>query len=156
MSSVTLHATCVRWVTDVWTQSLSVSVWVGCTHKATLALWPFSDLLHVPICFHSYITESRHSLLVPKNVYRSDEMWIQLKPSSFFPCRYLVVHVSPTITHRAPCSAGGMYTYYGVLPGALKGLFATLQSLPQCHAAFGMVPHVLALVGQSPVCRRRT
>jgi hypothetical protein len=42
-----------------------------------------------------------------------------------------------------------------MLPGATKGSFATVQSPPQCHAAFGTMPHNLALVDQSPVCGLR-
>jgi hypothetical protein len=52
--------------------------------------------------------------------------------------------------------AGGRHTYDGVLPGAREGSLATLLSPPQCHAAFGTMPHTLASVDQSPVCRPRT
>jgi hypothetical protein len=41
---------------------------------------------------------------------------------------------------------GGRHTYDRVLPGALKGSFATLLSPPQCRAAFGMMPHTLGSV----------
>jgi hypothetical protein len=46
--------------------------------------------------------------------------------------RFLVVHISPTRTGELKQSppaepyAGGRHTYDGVLPGAPKGLFATL------------------------------
>jgi len=32
-----------------------------------------------------------------------------------------------------------------------KGIVMTLLSVPQCHAAFGMIPSTLALVDQSPI-----
>jgi hypothetical protein len=43
-----------------------------------------------------------------------------------------------------------------VLPSALKEPFVTLLSPSQCHTAFGMMPHTLALVDYSPVCHPRT
>jgi hypothetical protein len=52
--------------------------------------------------------------------------------------------------------AGVRHAYGGVLPGVLKGSFATLLSPPQCHAAFGTMPHTLATKDQSPVWRPRT
>ena len=45
----------------------------------------------------------------------------------------------------------GRPTYNGVLPGSPEGLFTTLQSLLQCHAAFSMIPFTLAWVDQNPV-----
>ena len=42
-------------------------------------------------------------------------------------------------------------TYNGVRPGSPRGSFTTLQSLPQCHAAFSTVPSILAWVDQSPI-----
>jgi hypothetical protein len=42
-----------------------------------------------------------------------------------------------------------MHTYDGVLPGVTKGY---LLSPPQCHAAFGTMPHTLASVDRSHVC----
>ena len=45
----------------------------------------------------------------------------------------------------------GRPTYNGVWPVSPRGLFMTLQSLPQCHAAFSMIPSTLAWVDQSPV-----
>jgi hypothetical protein len=72
---------------------------------------------------------------------------------------FLVVPISPTRTgelnshhQQSPMRV----TYDGVLPGAPKGPFVTLLSPPQCHAAFGTMPHTLASVDQSPVCRPRT
>jgi len=47
--------------------------------------------------------------------------------------------------------ADGKPTYNGVRPGAPRGSLMTLQSLPQCHAAFGTIPSTLAWVDQSPV-----
>jgi len=44
----------------------------------------------------------------------------------------------------------GRPTYHGVRPGSPKGSFTKLQSLPQCHAAFSMIPSTLAWVDQSP------
>jgi len=45
----------------------------------------------------------------------------------------------------------GRPTYNGVRPGSPWGSFKTLQSLPQCHAAFSTIPSTLAWVDQSPV-----
>jgi len=46
-------------------------------------------------------------------------------------------------------------TYNGVPPGSPRGSFiTTLQSLPQCHAAFSTIPSTLAWVDQSPVSQR--
>jgi hypothetical protein len=42
-------------------------------------------------------------------------------------------------------------TYNVVRPGSPRHLFMTLQSLPQCHAPFSMIPSTLAWVDQSPV-----
>ena len=42
-------------------------------------------------------------------------------------------------------------TYNGVQSGSPRGSFATLQSLPQCHAAFSTIPSTLAWVAQSPL-----
>jgi hypothetical protein len=99
-----------------------------------------------------------------KNVYLSDECWIHLKPLPCFSFRFFVVHISP-ITIRelnsdhqqSPMRVGccPYCPYCGVLPGALKGSFVTLISPPQCYAAFGTMPHILASVDQSPVCRPR-
>jgi hypothetical protein len=54
--------------------------------------------------------------------------------------------------HLTEPHTGGRYWYDGVLPGALKGSVVTLLSPPQCLTALGMIPHILALVDQSPVC----
>jgi hypothetical protein len=134
---------------------------------------PFSDLFCVPICFIppvvpylwqstvSYIMESKHRRLVSWK--RLPKRWNLNSAKSlrdFWPCRFLMVHISRTrtgelvTTSRVPW--GGGHTHDGVLPGALKGSFATLLSPPQCHAAFGTMPHTLAAVDQSPVCRLRT
>jgi hypothetical protein len=76
-------------------------------------------------------------------VYLSDEIWIQLKPSQFiFSCRFLVVHISPTITwelnshhQQSPMRVEGIQT----TRGASKRLFATLISTPHdvSHRSFG-------------------
>ena len=49
----------------------------------------------------------------------------------------------------------GRHTYKGVRPGSPRGSFTTLQSLPQCQAAFSAIPSTLAWADQSPVsvCR---
>jgi hypothetical protein len=143
----------------------------GVDDKAAHAPRPSSDLLCIPIGFippvvpyHwqstvSYTMESHHSRLVPKKVNLSDEIWIQLKPSSFFPlCRFLVVHINSTRTgelqspQQSPMSAEGIYATGCLLPCAPKGSFATLLPPPQCHAAFG----TFASVDQNPLCRPRT
>jgi len=49
----------------------------------------------------------------------------------------------PHVDGRPTCS--------GVWPGSPRGSFATLQSLPQCHAALSAIPSTLAWVDQSPV-----
>jgi hypothetical protein len=48
----------------------------------------------------------------------------------------------------------GRPRYNGVQPGAPRGSFMTLQSLPQCHVAFSTIPSTLAWVVQSPVSQR--
>jgi hypothetical protein len=45
-------------------------------------------------------------------------------------------------------------TYNGMRSGSPRGSFMTLQSLPQCHAAFSMIPSTLAWVDQSPVSQQ--
>jgi len=50
--------------------------------------------------------------------------------------------------------ADGRPTYNGVRPGSPGGSFMTLLSLPQCHAAFGMIPSTWTCVDQSPVNQR--
>jgi hypothetical protein len=66
-----------------------------------------------------YLTQRNFILVswVHKNFYLSDEIWNQLKPSSFFPSRFLVVHISPTRTgelnshlQQSPMSVKGLYT----------------------------------------------
>ena len=47
----------------------------------------------------------------------------------------------------------GRPIYNGRRPGFPRGSFKTLQSLPQCHAAFSTIPSTLAWVDQSPVSR---
>ena len=44
----------------------------------------------------------------------------------------------------------GRPTCNGVRPGSPRGLFKTLQSLPQFHAAFSTIPSTLAWVDRSP------
>jgi len=46
----------------------------------------------------------------------------------------------------------GRPTYSGVQTGSLRGLFTTLQSLPQCHAAFSTIPSALAWVDLAGMC----
>ena len=48
----------------------------------------------------------------------------------------------------------GRPTYNGVRPGFPKGSLTTLQSLPQCHAAFCTIPSTLAWVDHSTVSQR--
>jgi hypothetical protein len=88
---------------------------------------------------------------------------VLLMSLQFFFCRFFVVHVSPSVTRelKSPAAephAGGRHThtYDRVLPGAPKGPFVTLLSPPQCYADFVTMPHTLASVDQSPVCRPRT
>jgi len=53
-----------------------------------------------------------------------------------------------------PCTephVDGRPTYNGVRAGSLTRSFTTLQSLPQCHAAFSTIPSTLAWIDQSPV-----
>jgi hypothetical protein len=52
--------------------------------------------------------------------------------------------------------AGVRHTYDGVLRDVPKVYLTTLLSPPQCHAAFGTMPHTLASVDQSPVRRPST
>jgi len=47
--------------------------------------------------------------------------------------------------------ADGWPTYSGVQPGSPRQLLMTLLSLPQCHAALGMIPSFLAAVDQNTV-----
>ena len=77
-------------------------------------------------------------------------------------CNKIIAVGTPAIRHRhvkrgkhlvtvhgAPARRKA-YTQWGVawFP---KGIFTTLQSLPQCHAAFGTIPSTLAWVDQSPI-----
>ena len=48
----------------------------------------------------------------------------------------------------------GRLTYHGVRPVSRRGLFMSLLSLPQCHAAFSTIPSILAWIDQSPVSLR--
>jgi hypothetical protein len=57
----------------------------------------------------------------------------------------------PTESHM-----DGRHCHDKVLPGAPKGLLATLLSLPQCNVALGTIPHILASIDQSPVCCPKT
>jgi len=50
--------------------------------------------------------------------------------------------------------ADGRPTYNMELPGSTRGLFTTLLSLPQCHAAYITISSTLAWVHQSPVSQR--
>ena len=45
-------------------------------------------------------------------------------------------------------------TYSGVQPGSPRGSLLTLLSLPQCHAALGTIPCILAWVDQCPISHR--
>ena len=51
-------------------------------------------------------------------------------------------------------NADGRPAYNGVRPGSRRESSETLQSLPQCHAAFSTIPSTLAWVDQSPVSKR--
>ena len=42
-------------------------------------------------------------------------------------------------------------TYNGVRPGSPRGMLMTLLSLPQCHAALGMILSTLACVDRTPL-----
>jgi len=46
--------------------------------------------------------------------------------------------------HKVTVHGDGMPTYSGVRPGSPRGSLTTLLSLPQCHAAFSMIPSTLA------------
>ena len=48
----------------------------------------------------------------------------------------------------------GRPAYSGVRPGSPRGSFRTLQSQPQCHAAFSTRPSTLDWVDQNPVSQR--
>jgi hypothetical protein len=54
--------------------------------------------------------------------------------------------------HRAAC--GRKVYIQWVQPGAPRGLFMALLSLPQCHAAFITIPSTLACAHKSPVSLR--
>ena len=49
---------------------------------------------------------------------------------------------------------GGGWGGVGGRPGSAKGSLKKLLSVPQCHAALGMIPSTLAWVDQSPVKQR--
>ena len=59
------------------------------------------------------------------------------------------IRLPSTVPH-----ADGRPTYNGMRPGSPRGSFMTLQSLPQCHAAFGAIPSALAWVDQGLVSQR--
>jgi hypothetical protein len=73
-------------------------------------------------------------------------------------CGPYLYHNIQTFKQSPPAEPheGGRHTDDGVLPGALKGSFATLLSPPQCYAAFDTMPHTSSAVKQSPVCRPKT
>jgi hypothetical protein len=85
---------------------------MGWAYKATHAPRPFSDILCtlmyvippvVPYLWQSiapYITETHCFHWFHTNVYLNDEIWIQITPLQFVPCKFLVVHVSPTRTRE--------------------------------------------------------
>jgi hypothetical protein len=77
----------------------------------------------------------------------------------YFSCRVLVVHINSTrarelISHRpeSPMRLKVKHTT-GCCP--VPRMFFLL-SPPQCHEAFGTMPHTLTSVDQNPVCRPRT
>jgi hypothetical protein len=55
------------------------------------------------------------------------------------------------VYHPRSPNVDGRPTYNEVRPGSPRGLFMTLLSIPQCHAAFRMIPSTLAWVDQSPI-----
>jgi hypothetical protein len=161
---------CLQCFRTIWTM-YHYPYDLGWVHKVTHALQPFSDLLYVPICFIqtvvsypwqntvlSYMTECHDSPLVPWKCLPKQRNLNSAVPFTIFSCGFLVVHVSPTRTGElnSHCQQSLMQVNAGVLPSAPIGLFATLLLPPQWHAAFGMMPHTLASVDQSPVCRPRT
>jgi hypothetical protein len=107
---------------------VSVSVRVRWAHKSTHAPRPFYELLRVYICFITPIVPYLCQVRLYQNGFPSytlgsikcsliNEIWIQLKSSPFFPCTFLVVHISLTRTwelnghHReSPMRVEGMHT----------------------------------------------
>jgi hypothetical protein len=114
---------------------------------------------HVLYSSSSPVPPTMYSTL-HKNVYLSNDIWIQLK-RSFFPCRFLVIHISSTRTgklnshhQQSPMPVECIHTT-GCCPVPRRDHLRHCYP-PQCHAAFGTMPHILASVNHSPVCRPRT
>jgi hypothetical protein len=81
-----------------------------------------------------------------KNVYLSDEIWISLTRTGELNSHH----------QQSPMGVVGIHTM-GCCPVPRRDhLFTTLLSPPQCHVAFGTMPHTLATVEQRPVCCPRT
>jgi len=71
------------------------------------------------------------------------------------PPKWALLHMGKNI--RSPSTdphADGRPTHNGVWPSSPGGSLTTLLSLPQCHAALGMIPSTLAWVDQSPISQR--
>jgi hypothetical protein len=90
--------------------------------------------------------------------WRACLAWLRLMAFATFSCRFIVVHVSPTTswelkvtTHRSSCRWKAYIRHCATR--CLEGIVCTLVSPPQCHAAFGTIPHTLALEGCSHVRR---
>jgi hypothetical protein len=109
----------------------------------------------------TYITESHYRRLVPCGCLPKRRNFNSVTAFAIFPCNFCRLyqcHKNQRLKQSpaAKPHVGGRHTHNGVLPGAPKGSFATLLSPPQCHVAFGTMPHTLAPVDHSPVCRPRT
>jgi hypothetical protein len=68
----------------------------------------------------SYITESNHSRLSP-----SDKIQVQLKPSPFFSCRFLMVHISRTRTLQ-------LNSHYQQSPMLVEGIRYIRRGAARC------------------------
>jgi hypothetical protein len=66
-------------------------------------------------------------------------------------CHVVRMRIKEVESPHAEPHMGGNHAYDRVLPDALKVSFITLLSPPQCYAALGTMPHILAQVVQSPV-----
>ena len=84
---------------------------------------------------HSFIHPSIHPLSIRVPILRSSPTKHGGEKCGHCPC-------SPPHAHKRP-------TYNGMRPGSQRGLFMRLLLLPQCHAAFGMIPSTLASADKS-------